>query len=254
MSKSVAAKLYFKNSTLQEDHAGELLQMLSVPFKGRVLDLGCGTGFFATVLSELVGPDGVVIAVDPDPERIALAKKLNSRLNIQYFVADDKSFPGENYELIVCLHVIHWIKNKSSLLEHLSSKLAENGTFGFITYNGTPEHPQIFQKAFTLISPTFERELIYNRMEFEKDDYYVKISSDLGLEVIGLKIVHKELRHSSLQEFLVYWSAVSHGEFTMADIDTNELQHFKNFHEKEFIDSVIHLPVLCVLMKKIARP
>ena len=76
--KAIAAQLYLENSLLQKDHADELMSMLSVPYGGLVLDLGCGTGHLATILSDLVGPEGRVVAVDPDAERIKISKRENS--------------------------------------------------------------------------------------------------------------------------------------------------------------------------------
>ena len=35
-----------------------------------ILDLGCGTGELSACLAELVGPEGKIIGVDPDKERI----------------------------------------------------------------------------------------------------------------------------------------------------------------------------------------
>ena len=40
-----------------------------------ILDLGCGTGELSAYLAELVGPEGKVVAVDPDKERILLAQQ-----------------------------------------------------------------------------------------------------------------------------------------------------------------------------------
>ena len=51
------------------------MKILKVPTGAVVLDLGCGTGHLATVLSELVGPGGRVVAVDPDAKRIEEAKE-----------------------------------------------------------------------------------------------------------------------------------------------------------------------------------
>ncbi len=43
-----------------------------------------------------MGPNGQVVAVDPDSQRIEFAKKENARPNIEYVVGDDQSFPGKD--------------------------------------------------------------------------------------------------------------------------------------------------------------
>ena len=45
-----------------------------------ILDLGCGTGELSAYLAELVGSQGKVIGVDPDKERIQLAKESHSEI------------------------------------------------------------------------------------------------------------------------------------------------------------------------------
>ena len=46
-----------------------------------MLDLGCGTGYLASVLAQRVGPEGKVTGVDPDRERIRLAQEQYGTIN-----------------------------------------------------------------------------------------------------------------------------------------------------------------------------
>ena len=48
-------------------------------------------------LSEVVGPEGKIVAVDPDPERIKLAKEKNGRANVEFVVGSDQTFPEDQY-------------------------------------------------------------------------------------------------------------------------------------------------------------
>src|SRR5689334_23087628 len=45
----------------------------------RVLDVGCGTGYFARLISEVVGRDGLVVGIDPSPEMVDYANRKASR-------------------------------------------------------------------------------------------------------------------------------------------------------------------------------
>ena len=62
--------------------------------------------------SVLVDP---VVAVDPDGERLKIAREKYSASNIEYTQADDKTFPPGQCDLIFSNIVIHWISDKKAL-------------------------------------------------------------------------------------------------------------------------------------------
>ena len=45
-----------------------MLRLLQVPVGARVLDVGSGSGWTTALLARLVGPDGVVLGLELDPE------------------------------------------------------------------------------------------------------------------------------------------------------------------------------------------
>ena len=249
--KSIAAQQYYETSAVQEEQADELLDMLNVPEGGLVLDLGCGTGHLATVLSHLVGPHGRVVAVDPDADRIALAKKKNARHNIEYLVADDQSFPGEEYDLIVSNQVIHWIKDKRAVLSRTYNKLAPGGSFAFVTYGSTPILPEAISEGLSvLVAPDFEYNLLYRRMIFEEEQYYESVASNIGFKSVSAKIAPKELQFESVNEFLDFWSGVSHGGFDVNDISKEQILSYKENHNKELTSATINFATLCMVLGK----
>lgn len=58
---------------------GMMLQQLDAPPGARVLEVGAGTGYNATLLSQLVGSSGSVTAVDIDPDAVAHAHQALER-------------------------------------------------------------------------------------------------------------------------------------------------------------------------------
>ena len=62
-------QLYHKGTSGQV-----FIDKLSLRKGSVVLDLGCGTGYFSSILAERVGPQGRVIGVDPDENRLKVAK------------------------------------------------------------------------------------------------------------------------------------------------------------------------------------
>ena len=60
-----------------------------------ILDLGCGTGELSAYLAELVGPEGKVVAVDPDKERITFV--------LFYPALSSNSIPNTLREFLKCI-------------------------------------------------------------------------------------------------------------------------------------------------------
>ena len=79
---SSAAEGYKQASFSRQKRGGEAFIQTDVcPQVGDViLDLGCGTGELSAYLAELIGLEGKVIGVDPDKERIQLARESHSQI------------------------------------------------------------------------------------------------------------------------------------------------------------------------------
>ena len=76
----------------------------------RVLDVGCGTGYLARLLAQAVGPQGLVVGVDPSPEMITYASRKAGRVrNCQFQVgsAESLDFPAEHFDVVVSSLVMH---------------------------------------------------------------------------------------------------------------------------------------------------
>ena len=69
------ASSYEFESASQRDAGLAMIDKLNIQKGSIILDFGCGTGSLAKVLSERVGPEGKVVAVDPDGERYEDCKR-----------------------------------------------------------------------------------------------------------------------------------------------------------------------------------
>jgi len=104
-----AQRLAFRRSLRTFQHR------LDLPGKARILDIGCGTGAYVSVLTEM-GHE--VRAVDASPRMIATARRLllHAGLDdhaVQVSVGDPLEgldFPDRHFDLVLAAHVVHGLQ------------------------------------------------------------------------------------------------------------------------------------------------
>ena len=125
----IAAAGYQQASSSKQKVDGEdFIQTDVCPKAGdAILDLGCGTGELSAYLAELVGPEGKVIGVDPDKERIQLAKETHNQIeNLSFVEGSAINFPGigaEVYNIVFSNYVLHWMGNKQQVFNNMCESL-----------------------------------------------------------------------------------------------------------------------------------
>ena len=186
----LSAKCYSEKSSFQRDCGYKFLQQLSPHRGSRVLDLGCGTGYLATVLSESVGPDGEVIAVDPDEERLQIAQEKHARGNIEYTNKDAATFPvGPAYDLVFSNIVIHWVKDKDALFARVYESLKPSGRFALTTVAGPPVWPQAVKDCMSeLFWPDVLDNIIGKRATFLTCDQYRELAVSCGFHITSMEV------------------------------------------------------------------
>ena len=78
------AENYEQISSIEREDGLKLIKLVAVARGSKVLDLGCGTGFLANVLADLVGPKGQVVAIDMDKNRLAIARAKYQANNLEF--------------------------------------------------------------------------------------------------------------------------------------------------------------------------
>lgn len=118
----------------QFSHGKLLINDLDVRYGQRVLDVGAGTGLLAAYVASIVGPQGKVVAIDPLPLRVELARKKASEIEVAVGRAEDLSaFDAGSFDVVYLNSVIHWIADKPRVLAEALRVLKPGGRLGFTT-------------------------------------------------------------------------------------------------------------------------
>lgn len=99
-----------------------------LPAAGTVVDLGCGTGQGALWLAE---KNLAVIAIDNDPEMLAIAKAKRNHDAINYILGDMTEFPKSACEVVVAVFSLFFLRLEEleSCIANIQSNLNPGGIF-----------------------------------------------------------------------------------------------------------------------------
>ena len=96
----------------------------------RVLDVGCGPGFYVTELLEVVGRDGLVVGVDLSADMLAVAaKRAEGHDNVEFHEADATSLPvpDASFDRVLAVQVLEYVQGVSAALAEMRRTLRPGG-------------------------------------------------------------------------------------------------------------------------------
>ncbi len=117
--------------------------------KGRLLDIGCGNGFFLSFMKKI---GWQVFGVEIDPESARIARDAN-QAPVFIGTLDKANFPGESFDAITMNHVIEHIANPFDLLKESYRILAGGGYLCIATPNIQSLGHGIFRKYWLSLDP-----------------------------------------------------------------------------------------------------
>ena len=96
----------------------------------RCLDLGCGGGNVSLDMARIVGPDGLAIGVDFDPQIVELARQDATDAgagNVEYHVADARLFDGGPFDLIYARFLLSHLSEPGTVLARMRQLAGPGG-------------------------------------------------------------------------------------------------------------------------------
>ena len=119
------AELYDNKHSFVFEYGENVLELLDVKRKERVLDLGCGTGHLTQQIHER---GGVVTGIDSSPEMIWQAKETYH--DVDFEVADGTDFSFEKpFDAVFSNATLHWILDADAAIKCVYDTLKPGGRF-----------------------------------------------------------------------------------------------------------------------------
>ena len=118
-----------------------VMDILGIGLGKGVADIGAGSGWFSTRAARRVGPNGVVYAVDINPEAVQYIDRRARReslSNVKTILSqrDDPLLPKEAVDAVLLLKTYHEVADPVALMEHLRPALRPGARVGIIDRNG----------------------------------------------------------------------------------------------------------------------
>jgi arsenite methyltransferase len=96
----------------------------------RILDVGCGPGFYVAELLDEVGTQGSVVGLDGSEDMLAAAaRRCEGHANVAFHQADATSLPvkDSDFDAAVCVQVLEYVPDTAAALREMHRALRPGG-------------------------------------------------------------------------------------------------------------------------------
>lgn len=121
---------YDRNSSAQQEWAGELIENLHLQGNERILDIGCGDGKTTARIASLL-PQGEVLGLDLSPDMVAYARRCFSAStypNLSFVAGDAGNLEfREEFDVVFSNAALHWVLDHIPVLHGIARSLKPGG-------------------------------------------------------------------------------------------------------------------------------
>lgn len=127
----------------------------------KILEIGCGQGFYTYILSK--SKKNKVVGIDLSKEDIKVAKKRYPRVNFKVMSAEDLNFKSEDFDIVYAIEVLEHVDDIEKTLDEIARVLKSGGKF----IASIPFYRS--EKWLVKLRPTYFKEIHHIRVFKEKE-------------------------------------------------------------------------------------
>jgi demethylmenaquinone methyltransferase/2-methoxy-6-polyprenyl-1,4-benzoquinol methylase len=153
----------------QEPEVRTAITALQLPAGSQGLDVGCGVGLYAQWLADAIGPDGHVLAIDHNPERVhdtvqrLQGRSVADRITVQEGQGTALPLPDQHVDWVWCADVLHHIDAAVSALKEFQRVLRPGGC---IVIKESQVSPSVFLPGHLALERQLQRaEILFQQAE-----------------------------------------------------------------------------------------
>ena len=204
---------YARHSSVQLSHAEYLLSNISLRGNESILDVGCGDGKITAFLARRV-PFGKVVGIDPSLSMLKKAKDTHNEDHLTFREGSAEHFTfDEQFDHIIAIHVMHWIKEQKIALQNMYDHLKVGGHIHLILAPSKEGLP--FYRALRKTVESKQEDFIdfVNPQQVFDMETYRKLMVEVGFQIGAIHYVRHESIHENkekLQAWIEQW--LPHGK------------------------------------------
>jgi SAM-dependent methyltransferase len=153
MGREIATTMHYagadwliRDEREREERCSMMITNLGLRRGMTVCDMGCGNGYHTLRLADLVGPTGQVLAVDIQPEMLALLRDRIEENGVENVVPILGSYhhprlPAQSVDLILLVDVYHEFSHPEQMLKGMRDSLKKEGVIVLVEFRG--EDPDV---------------------------------------------------------------------------------------------------------------
>ncbi len=150
----------------KEEDPAKLLKALEIKPGMTVADIGAGSGYHCFRMSPLVGDMGKILAVDIQPEMLAIIKARAKKENVTNIdliegTETDPKLPAGKVDLIILVDVYHEFSQPYEMTEKMIAALKPGGRIAFVEFR--LEDPKV---PIKLVHKMTERQVTIEMEQF----------------------------------------------------------------------------------------
>jgi SAM-dependent methyltransferase len=157
-----------------------VMDILGIAAGKSVADIGAGSGWFTVRAARRVGADGLVYAVDINPEAVKYVGERAQKEQLQNVKtilskADDPLLPADSVDAVLMLKTYHEVAQPVVLLRNLRGALRPGAKVGVIDRNGNGEDHGVGRDVVIREAKEAGYELMkqYDFVKGDKMDYFL---------------------------------------------------------------------------------
>lgn len=181
-----------------------------------------------------------MIGIDPDEERLKIAREKYSASNIEYLEGRGENIPGRDYDIVYSNYVIHWSKQKDLIFRQVHKCLKKGGKFGFVAASGNDGIDGVCKAG--MVSSEFE-EVARDMLVPISIDEYVKLACDNKFEVVYKEDDRRVWKYKDVDEYIEMLRTHTRGQFDTTHFHVDAIE--RHFQGRKITFSIPFCTVVC---------